>query len=55
MEREKRMLMLKLMLGSMVMVPMGLVLFLPHPLSVAVFLSGLVTRFPLPDQGRLQR
>merc|ERR1712055_952462 len=43
------------MLASMVMVPMGLVLFLPHLLSAAVFLSGLVTRFPLTDQGRLQR
>merc|ERR550519_1130297 len=53
MEREKQML--KLMLASMDMVPMGLVLFLPHPLSAAVFLSGLVTRFPLTDQGRLQR
>merc|ERR1719209_396446 len=55
MEREKQMPMLKLMLASMVMVPMGLVLYLPHPLSAAVFLSGLVTRFPLIDPGRLQR
>merc|ERR550519_851558 len=29
------------MLASMVMVPMGLVLFLPHPLSAAVFLSAV--------------
>merc|ERR1719209_1239624 len=55
MEREKQMPMLKLMMASMVMVPMGLALFLPHLLSAAVFLSGLVTRFPLADQGRLQR
>merc|ERR1719320_1243136 len=55
MEREKLTLMLKLMLVSMVMAPMGEALFLPQPLSAVVSLLGLVTRFLLTDQGRLQR
>merc|ERR1711942_543168 len=55
MEREKLTLMLKLMLDSMVMAPMGEALFLPQPLSAAVSLLGLVTRFLSTDQGRLQR
>merc|ERR1711942_275965 len=55
MEREKLTLMLKLMLVSMVMAPMGEALFLPQHLSAGVFLLGLVTRFLSTDQGRLQR
>merc|ERR1711942_556133 len=55
MEREKLTLTLKLMLVSMVMAPMGYALFLPQPLSAAVSLLGLVTRFLSTDQGRLQR
>merc|ERR1719308_314668 len=55
MEREKLTLMLKLMLVSMVMAPMGQALFLPQLLSAVVSLLGLVTRFLSTDQGRLQR
>merc|ERR1712013_979901 len=55
MEREKLTLILKLMLVYMGMAPLEEALSLLQPQSAVLFLLGLVTRFLLTYQGRLQR